>query len=163
MAIRVANAADIVAIVTCEDLAFKFFAPGASKRDVSPDGELARQVRAGNIHVISEGVRVLGYICVLQQFDHLFVSAIAVLPSHHRRGLGGQLLWFAEREASRLGLGNVSLFTDGNIEGNLIFYRRSGYRETARCVEKHFSRVFFSKAIPPRVVRLDSMSQTQRG
>jgi hypothetical protein len=50
----------------------------------------------------------------------------------------------------RLCLRSVRLFTNGGIAGNLIFYRQRGYRETGRCDEGSFSRVFYSKETAPR-------------
>ena len=155
MRIRLAKASDLAAIVACEDLAFNPFASGANGRNVSPDGDLSCQIRDGAIYVISDSARVMGYISVSGNFDHLFVGAIAVLPGHHRKGLGSQLLAFAEHEALRLGLQSVTLFTDGNITGNLVFYRRNGYQETDRCDGNGFSRVFFKKAVVPRLSRPD--------
>ena len=153
MLVRLAKASDLASIAACEDLAFNSPPHRTTKKDVSPDGELASQIRAGSIHVIADAGKVLGYISLMTVSDHVFVSTIAVLPKHHRNGFGRQLLKFAENEAFRLGLHHVSLFTDGNLKGNLIFYRRNGYEETGRCDENSFSRVFFRKIIRFRTER----------
>jgi GNAT superfamily N-acetyltransferase len=99
--------------------------------------------------VICDTVQVLGYISFSPNRDYLFVDAVAVLPRLHRQALGTQLLAFAEEETLRLGLRSVRLFTNGRIAGNLIFYRQRGYRETGRCDEGSFSRVFYSKETAP--------------
>ena len=144
MQIRPAMAFDLVAVASCAGLSF------GSPR--SPDNrvELALQIQEGSTHVICDAGRVLGYISFSRNRDHLFVDAVAVLPIRHRQGLGTQLLAFAEKEALRLGLRSVRLFTNGKIAGNLIFYRRRGYRETGRCDVGSFSRVFYSKDTAPR-------------
>ena len=145
MQIHAAMSSDLAAITLCADRAFGVY-PLRSGSWV----ELALQIRAGSVHVICDGACVLGYISFSANRDHLFVETIAVLPHHHCQGLGSRLLAFAEKEALRLGLRSVMLFTDGKIENILIFYRRRGYRETDRCDEGGFSRVYYSKDIAPR-------------
>jgi predicted N-acetyltransferase YhbS len=144
MQIRAATPSDLAAVASCADLSF------GSPR--SPDNrvELALQIQEGSVHVICDDVQVLGYISFSPNRDYLFVDAVAVLPRLHRQGLGTQLLAFAEKETLRLDLRSVRLFTNGRIAGNLIFYRQRGYRETGRCDEDSFSRVFYSKETAPR-------------
>lgn len=144
MQIRVAITSDLAAVTSCADRAFGFYPRGPGNWV-----ELALQIRAGSVHVICDAAWVLGYISFSPSRDHLFVETIAVLPNHHGQGLGSRLLAFAEKEALRLGLHSVRLFTDGKIADNLIFYRRRGYHETDRCDESGFSRVFYSKDIVP--------------
>ena len=141
MRIRVATPFDLVAVASCADLSF------GSPHSPSNRTELASQIQEGSIHVISDAKQILGYISLSPNRDHLFVDAVAVLPRFHRQSLGTQLLAFAEKEALRLGLRSVRLFTNGNISGNLKFYRRRGYRETGRCDEGTFSRIFLRKDV----------------
>ena len=147
MRIRLAKVSDFAAIAACEALAFDVRAPGAAKSDSDSHGVLASQIRAGAIHLIADAARVLGYISCTLNSDHLFINTVAVFPRYHRKGLGSRLLNFAENKASQLGLQHVSLFTDGKINGNLLFYRHRGYSETDRCEERNFCRVYFSKPI----------------
>lgn len=147
MRIRPAVASDMTAIVTCEELAFSMSHKRGNIRDISQRTVLAAQIDEGQIHVLIEDDRILGYITYSPGSDYMFVDTLAVLPKQHRKGLGTRLLSHAERAASRLGLGSVKLFTDGNISGNVLFYQRRGYLETDRCVDEAFSRIFYSKAI----------------
>ena len=142
--IRTAMTSDLAAVTSCADHAFGVY-PQRSGIWV----ELALEIRAGSVHVICDAARVLGYISFSPSRGHLFVETIAVRPDRHGEGLGSRLLSFAEREALRLGLSCVKLFTDGKIADNLTFYRRRGYRETDRYDEGGFSRVFYSKDIAP--------------
>ena len=153
MKIRLAEAADLAAVVTCEYLAFNLDTrvPGAD--NVSPHGELASQIKKGEIYVIATGSRFLGYISFARKHDHLFVTTIAVLPRYHRTGSGSRLLAHAEKAAVRLGLETVHLFTDGNNAGNLAFYLCHGYTETGRCQEGDFFRVYLSKSVARPDVR----------
>jgi ribosomal protein S18 acetylase RimI-like enzyme len=148
MRIRAATISDLAEVVACEDLAFPRFDLHSRAGDPKPDNNLEPQIREGSVHVIGLPTRILGYISVSANPDHLFVSAIGVLPELQGRGLGSQLLAFAEKMTLRLRLPSLKLFTDGSIANNR-FYRCRGYRETDRCDEGSFSRVFYMKSIAP--------------
>lgn len=147
MKIRMAAPSDVAEIKACEDLAFDLSARPGNMIDAGQSAVMAAQIDEGQVHVIQESARILGYISFSSCFDHLFVDTIAVLPDHHRKGLGSRLLTHAEEAAADRGLGSVKLFTDGTISGNVLFYQRLGYLETDRCEEGDFSRIFYSKAV----------------
>ena len=142
---RKAVGRDLEAITACADLAFASIFRTVGKTIAEPNGELAKQIRQGSIHLIYGGAKMLGYISFSSIADHVFVSAVAVLPKYRGLGLGSRLLDAAENEALRLGLSSVKLFTD--MSANIAFYRRRGYRETGRCEENDFARVYYSKDI----------------
>ena len=147
MQIRVATVRDLAAVISCTDLAFAPHEARADENVIKHDGELTAQLRDGAIHLICDGPQVLGYISLCPIAQHLYIDRIAVLPKLQGRGLGGQLLAFAEREASRLGLSSLRLFTKAAMASNLLFYRRRGYHETGRCDDDGFCRVFYSKDV----------------
>lgn len=151
MQIRQALVHDLAAIITCADLAFESVSGGPGEQTLTLDGALTSQVGEGVIYLIGDSTRSLGYISLWPISDHLFVDTIAVLPAHQGQGLGRRLLAFAESEASRLGLHSVRLFTKEVMADNLAFYQRRGYRETGRCDEDGYSRVFYRKHVLPRV------------
>jgi predicted N-acetyltransferase YhbS len=148
MHIRVATITDLVSITSCTDLAFASFAGHSHKRDAKLEDSLRSQILEGSIWLICDEAHVLGYISLWPTADQMFIDTLAVRPSHHRQGLGSQLLAFADRETLRLGLSSVNLFTKATMADNLVFYKRRGYRETGRCDDDGFCRVFYSKSIP---------------
>ena len=129
----------------CADLAFAFFA--LESRVVRPDSELAWKIRAGMVHLICDAGGVLGFISFSAIADHLYVDTVAVLPTRRCKGIGSRLLAFVEAEAARLRLGSVKLLADGLACDNVLFFQRRDYRETGRCEEPGFSRVYFSKSM----------------
>jgi ribosomal protein S18 acetylase RimI-like enzyme len=148
MRIRAATVADLASIVRCANLAFASFAGLSDKRDVKVEDSLRSRILEGSIHLLCDEAQVLGYISLWPTADQMFIDTLAVLPKHHRQGLGSQLLAFADRETLRLGLDSINLFTKATMADNLAFYERRGYRETSRCDDDGFCRVFYSKSIP---------------
>lgn len=149
MHVRPATLRDITAVALCETRAFAAFVSGHADQTVARH-DLASQLADGAIHVIGDGADVFGYIAMWPTAGHLFIETLAVLPERQGQGLASRLLAFAEREAARLRLPSVRLFTKETMTGNLAFYRRRGYREVGRCDEDGFARVFYVKDVAAR-------------
>lgn len=147
--IRAATVTDAAAIMMCSDLAFASFAEHSDKADVKQVENLKSQIREGSIQLISHEGRLLGYISLWPSADRMFIDTLAVLPKHQRQGLGSRLLAFAECESLQRGLKAISLFTKAPMADNLVFYQSRGYRETGRCDDDGFCRVFYTKDLSP--------------
>ncbi len=154
MKIRAAAPSDLAAVVACADRAFLPVAPADRRADPGHDDDLVEQIRNQNLHVISEGSdpTIVGYISLVPVADHLFVDSMAVLPEKHDRGLGTHLLRFAEREAERLGLNSVRLYTQQSSTDDFAFYPYRGYAEIDRCDSDGFPRVFYCKVVARNLV-----------
>src|SRR5579859_7688678 len=66
----------------------------------------------------------------------------AVHPAAQGTGIGRQLMDFAERRASLLGLSRLSLYTNEAMTENQANYARLGYREISRHAEDGYQRVY---------------------
>ena len=105
-------------------------------------------IRAGEVWVWDEGGEVLGVLVMRPADDHLFVDNVAVAPGHQGRGLGRELLAFAEERAEREGLPEVRLYTNEKMHENLAVYARLGFEETERKIDGGYRRVFMRKRLP---------------
>jgi GNAT superfamily N-acetyltransferase len=79
---------------------------------------------------------------------HLLIENVAVHPTVQGRGLGRQLLLFAEETARRHGFTEVRLYTNERFIENLAIYSKLGYREFCREVIGTGQAVHMSKRIP---------------
>ena len=77
----------------------------------------------------------------------MLLENVAVLPSHHGRGLGRALLELAEERATVAGLGRIRLHTHVSMVENQRLYERIGYAETHREGEPGWVRVFYEKRL----------------
>lgn len=80
----------------------------------------------------SEDDPVLAPYAMLEDAGSLYLSGLAVHGQHRSRGTGGQLMDRVEALANAMGCPRVSLICFERNEGAMRFYRRRGYRETAR-------------------------------
>ncbi len=75
---------------------------------------------------------VLAPYAALEDPGSLYLSGLAVDEEHRGRGIGGALMDHVEGLAMATGCGRVSLICFERNDGAMRFYRRRGYRETAR-------------------------------
>ena len=109
--------------------------------------DYAALIRAGEVWVLAEGGEVLGVLVMRPADDHLFVDNVAVAPGHQGRGLGRELLAFAEERAEREGLPEVRLYTNEKMHENLAVYAKLGFEETGRGADGGYRRVFMRKRL----------------
>jgi len=67
-----------------------------------------------------------------ERTDHLLIYSIAVRPEAQRKGYGKALLDFADKHAVELGLREVRLYTNEQMERNLRLYRQHGFVQVGK-------------------------------
>ena len=87
-------------------------------------------VALGNLWLFNKGDDVVGMVVLTPMLDHVLLQVLCVDPSMQGRGLGQQLLAFAERQTRMLSFGEMRLYTNSLMSRNLKIYRRWGFRKT---------------------------------
>ena len=90
---------------------------------------------------------IAAIIVLIPKADHLLLENIAVRRERQGRGLGRELVAFAETEARRLGLPELRLYTHQKMIENIALYTRLGFVEIGRGHEAGYDRVFMRKPI----------------
>jgi N-acetylglutamate synthase-like GNAT family acetyltransferase len=145
--IRPAVAGDVPAIQALLRDAYAMYVPRIGREPAPVTADHAGLVAAGRTSVIEADGEVAGVIVLIPGGDHLLVENVAVAPKAQGRGLGRDLMAFAERRAAELGMAELRLYTNRLMTENLALYPALGYTETGRRVEDGFARVYFSKRI----------------
>jgi ribosomal protein S18 acetylase RimI-like enzyme len=127
--------------------AYALYVPRMGKEPAPMLADYAALIEAGEVHVLEDGGQPVALIVLRPDEDGLFIENIAVDPAIQRKGHGRALLSFAEREARRLGLTALRLYTNAAMTENLTYYPRLGFRETDRREEDGYKRVFFEKRV----------------
>ena len=111
--------------------------------------DYAALIRAGEVWVLAgeAGGGVFGVLVMRPEEDHLFVGNVAVAPGQQGRGLGRELVAFAEGQAAAYGLPEVRLYTNELMHENLAVYARLGFEETGRGLDGGYRRVFMRKRL----------------
>jgi N-acetylglutamate synthase-like GNAT family acetyltransferase len=143
--IRPAVHADVPAIAALVRDAYALYVPRIGRQPAPVTADHAGLVAAGRTSVAEVDGAIAGVIVLIPAEDHLLVENVAVAPALQGRGLGGELMRYAERRATELGVQELRLYTNALMTENLALYPVLGYVETGRRTEDGFSRVYFSK------------------
>jgi GNAT superfamily N-acetyltransferase len=110
--------------------------------------DYAALIADGTVSVLEDGDgTIVAIIVLLPKPYHLLLDNIAVRPDAQGRGLGRQLIAFAEAEARRLGHAELRLYTHQKMTENIALYARLGFVETGRGQEAGYDRVFMTKRL----------------
>lgn len=143
--IRRARGDDVDAISQCAQAAYSIYVHAIGRQPAPMVADFASQVAAGSAHVLEAAKEVRGFIVFYPQQRHVHIENVAVDPQFQGKRYGRQLIQYAEQHARRSGYGQVKLYTNIKMSGNLRLYPVLGYVETARKTEHGFDRVYFEK------------------
>jgi len=144
--IRPANRDDVDRLAAIARAAYLIYVSRIGKEPAPMVADFAALIAEGKVWVVGD-TAVDGFIVMFEQNDALQVDNVAVDPSQHGNGFGGQLLDFAEAEARKRQISKITLYTNVLMSENLSFYPSLGYREIGRRKEDGFDRVYFSKSL----------------
>ena len=147
---RIARPGDRAAVEAIVHAAYSIYVERIGKPPGPMLDDYAGLIAAGAVNVLEgpDGI-IAALIVLLPKSDHLLLDNIAVHPDRQGRGLGGQLIAFAESETRRLGYAELRLYTHERMTENIARYTRLGFRETGRGHEGGYDRVFMTKPIRP--------------
>ena len=145
---RAARPEDTVAVGELVRAAYWKYVGRIGKEPAPMLEDYAALIQAGEVWVLAEGGEVLGVLVMRPADDHLFVGNVAVAPGHQGKGLGRELVAFAEERAEREGLPEIRLYTNEKMHENLAVYARLGFEETERKIDGGYRRVFMRKRLP---------------
>ncbi|PVE44954.1 GNAT family N-acetyltransferase [Pararhodobacter aggregans] len=143
--IRPATPDDLAAIRACAEAAYARYVPLIGRRPAPMDADYAALVAQGFARVAEVEGAVRGFVTFWPKDDHLYLDAVAVHPDAAGRGLGRALVGAAEAAGRAAGLGEIRLYTNAAMTGNLTLYPHLGYRQVDRRRDQGFDRVFFVK------------------
>lgn len=116
-------------------------------RPAPMDDDYGARVAAGQAFVADDDGELVGALVLVAGDGHLQIENVAVEPSWQGRGLGGELMRFAQAQAVALGLSELRLYTNVAMARNRVIYAHLGYRETELEEGPRFTRVHFVKRV----------------
>lgn len=145
--IRLATIHDLAMVIACVNAAFEAYVPRIGKPPAPMLADYRPLIAGGRVYRLDGAGTLAGVIVLEARGDHLFVDTVAVQPREQGQGRGRMLMSFAEREARRLGLDDIRLYTHEKMVETLPFYAALGYEETERVEEDGYARIYFRKRI----------------
>jgi ribosomal protein S18 acetylase RimI-like enzyme len=137
--IRAADRSDLALVQQISaDAYISAYMPVLGYIPIPAEEDYSDRIARREVWIIETGQHAVG-VAVLEEYpDHLLVHSIAVRPTEQRRGYGRALLDFADYRAVAIGVPELRLFTNTQMQRNIALYRSHGYAETA--IRPHPSR-----------------------
>jgi ribosomal protein S18 acetylase RimI-like enzyme len=148
--LRRADAADVPALERIASAAYSpYLSRMGGQRPGPLDADYASAVEASETWVACADGSSVGFLVLTADTsdDVLVLENVAVLPTHHGRGVGRALLELAEERATARGCRRIRLFTHATMVENQALYERIGYVETHPATDDGSSRVFYEKVL----------------
>ena len=147
--LRRADADDAPALQRIASAAYSPYLPRMGGQRPGPlDADYAAAVDECETWLVSLDGSPVGFVVLAGDGpDVLVLENVAVLPSHHGRGVGRALLELAEARATAHGCTRIRLFTHVTMVENQALYERVGYVETHRGGDEGLVRVFYEKVL----------------
>lgn len=145
--LRRAGADDLAAVERVAVAAYTpYLSRMAGQRPGPLDADYAAALAREEVWVaIDDADAVVGFVVLVPECSTLLLDNVAVLPSHHGRGIGRALLTLVEERALAHGCGRVRLYTHVSMVENQRLYERTGYVETHHADDGGLARVFYAK------------------
>ncbi|WP_219466794.1 GNAT family N-acetyltransferase [Nonomuraea rhizosphaerae] len=145
---RLAEEADRAAVEELVREAYEPWVPVIGMRPLPMEADYAALIAAGRVHVTGDD-GLDGLVVLVPEDGVLLVDNVAVRPALHGKGIGRSLLAFAEREARRLGLPALRLYTNVRMTTNIALYESIGYVQLGRVGIEGRSAVVMRKQLTP--------------
>ncbi|KAA2211782.1 GNAT family N-acetyltransferase [Teichococcus oryzae] len=140
---RLARPDEAPALAALVRRAYAPWVPVIGRPPAPMQDDYAARIAAGQAWVLEEDGVLLGLVVIEEHPACLWLDNVAVDPARHGAGIGRALLRFVGREARRRGLPEIGLITNEKMASNIALYRRLGFTERGRRLEKGFHRVEF--------------------
>ncbi|HEX7835208.1 MAG TPA: GNAT family N-acetyltransferase [Pseudolysinimonas sp.] len=147
MSIRLATPTDVAGLEALATEAYSSYLPRFANglRPAPMDADYASAVRQQQAWVAEEDGSLVGMLILVAESDHLLLENVAVAPDHQGRGIGRELLSFAETQARTSGFTTIRLYTNALMYENQRLYERLGYVQTERRREAGHDRIYYAK------------------
>jgi ribosomal protein S18 acetylase RimI-like enzyme len=132
IAIRKASRADAEIVSALTDAAYAKYVPLMGRKPQPMTADYSRILAEHPIWILWVGEQPAGILVLNHEPDDMLIYSVAIAPAYQKRGLGRQLLAWAESEARQAGYAHIRLFTNALMEANIALYTRLGYVETER-------------------------------
>lgn len=147
--LRRATPDDTVGITQLTHETYRDYIPLIGRKPLPMNTDYAQAIHEHEIWVLEHNAEIIAVLDMLAKPDSLYIDNVAVRGTHQSRGIGRELLAFAEARARELGLHAMTLFTNERYTRNLEIYARLGYVETHRVLVQGTNAVHLRKDLSP--------------
>lgn len=132
MKLRRAEAGDLATVTDITRRAYEHYVPILGGEPWPMRVDYSPRIAAGEVWLLDDAGAPTALLVTEDHGDHLHIFSVAVLPGHQSKGIGRQLLDFAETIARELDRRVLTLCTHEKMTRNIGIYQRYGFSEVRR-------------------------------
>ena len=145
--IQRAQPADAVEMKDCVKAAYRHYIARIGKPPGPMLDDYSEVIEHHQAFIAVESGQIVGVLVLIRKNDGIRMDNVAVLPKYQGKGLGHQLIQFAEAQALEKGFKNLDIYTHELMKESIDMYKRLGYIENKRCTEKGYQRIYMRKRL----------------
>ena len=130
--LRRATLEDAPAVGALVNASFEKYIPVIGRKPLPMIADHTDLIVNHDVWVLEQESEIIAVLEMVLKDDSLYIDTVAVSNAQQSRGIGKQLLQFAETRARELGRNAMTLFTNERYTVLLEMYARFGYVETHR-------------------------------
>ena len=130
--LRRATPEDAPAVSALVNASFEKYIPVIGRKPLPMNADHHDLIQNHDTWVLEQESEIIAVLEMVLKDDSLYIDTVAVSNAQQSRGIGKQLLQFAETRARELGRNAMTLFTNERYTVLLEMYARFGYVETHR-------------------------------
>ncbi|MGE3528131.1 MAG: GNAT family N-acetyltransferase [Methyloceanibacter sp.] len=124
---RCADASDLEVVRTITADAYATFQADIGMVPLPVAEDYAPRIARGEVWLKDEAGLPVALVVLESYPDHLVIFSVAVRAEWQGRGLGGDLLRFADSKAREAKVPEIRLYTNGRMVRQMALYRRHGF------------------------------------
>ena len=132
MKTRLAKVDDLATVTELTRRAYEHYVPMLGGEPWPMRVDYAQRIAAGEAWLLEDAGEPIALLVTEDHGDHLHIFSVAVLPAHQSKGIGRQLLAFAETIARETDRRVVTLCMHEKMTRNIGIYQRYGFTEFRR-------------------------------
>jgi len=145
--IRGARPEDAPAVSDCIAAAYGHYVARIGKPPAPMLEDYAKVIQRHDVFVLNVSEKIIGVLVLIKQERSILLTNVAVHPDHQGQGFGRKLIAIAEEKARNVGFDAVTLYTNEQMTENIELYKKLGFEETERRLEKGYHRVYMRKTV----------------
>jgi ribosomal protein S18 acetylase RimI-like enzyme len=144
---RRARPEDAPAIAALVNRAYEKYVARIGQKPRPMTADYDKVVAKHQMWVAEDDGIIVAALELIPEKNVLLLENVAVDPAHQGKGLGRQLLQFAEDEARRQGYTALRLYTNVTMTENIALYEHYGYRKTGQGWRRGLHAVYMRKSL----------------